>query len=241
MNICIKSEIDSRVVLYPLLQALRNYGSIAVLSSNKQVRRLIEDEELSVCRDITIIVDEKAGRDEMYEDNNFQEDKYDFIILDNIGSVDYDIMLIPLGAMSSEGFDEDVQLMIESEDSTKIYILQFGKSLKKAPKKESKPQKGNVIVSDDDYDPAQKFRDKQVDNSPIVKGQLFNLSYPTFESIEQMEGEHRFPSLDDSACKAFFTIFKDLIQSDSNNFRKVAQKKDEYSGYIKSRNSFGEE
>ena len=64
MLISIKSEIDSRVLLYPLIKVLKPFGSILVITSNRQLNRLIEDVDTRTCRDITIILDADGTADD---------------------------------------------------------------------------------------------------------------------------------------------------------------------------------
>ena len=58
MVIAIKSEMDSRVVLYPLMKACSIYGSVLVMTSNRYVRRVIDDQEYSTFKNIAVLVDE---------------------------------------------------------------------------------------------------------------------------------------------------------------------------------------
>ena len=51
MYIAIKSEMDSRPIIYPLMRCLMNYGSILVITNNKVFNRLIESQESGGFRD----------------------------------------------------------------------------------------------------------------------------------------------------------------------------------------------
>lgn len=249
MIINIQSEVDSRIILYPLMKTLKSYGSVLILTSNKQLRRLIEDEENNTCREFTIIIDESGASDDIYTNHDIRPDDFDFIVLDNMGVVEYDTLIIPLGAMSSPEFDDNVQLMLESEDSMKMHIVQFGTNLKKqSPKQESKSKDKSTskssnkdVSGDEDYDPAEKFRDAVKEKKKKENNKIFTCKFPSYEMIEKVEAEHKFPKLDESMCNALYDILGDHLNTKSIDFRKVAQKDDEYSGYIKSQNSIGTE
>ena len=60
MEIAIKSEADSRILIYPLIKTLYNYGTVAVYTSNKAVSRLIENELEGGFKNIRIIVSPEA-------------------------------------------------------------------------------------------------------------------------------------------------------------------------------------
>ena len=93
MYIAIKSEMDSRVFLYPLMRALKNYGSMLVISSNRQLSRLIEDGEFGF-RNIAVIVDMSGATDDVYNEYGIAAGDYDYIILDNVGAVEYDVCFV---------------------------------------------------------------------------------------------------------------------------------------------------
>lgn len=251
MLISIKSEIDSRVLVYPLIKTLRAFGSILVITPNKQLNRLVEDVDTRTCRDITIIIDTDGTADDAYTEYDVDQKDYDFVILDNMAAIDYDVLLVPLGELSSPDFDDDLQLLINSDEASKIKIIQFGKTLSKQnsnkhsasevkqPKK-STSNNSTDVSNDEDYDPAEKFRVKQ--EVKKVEGiKTYKCKFPVYEDIEVVESEHRFYIPDEGMCSAFYDIFKNQVQTNSNDFRKVVQKKDEYSGYIKSRSSIGED
>ena len=101
MYIAIRSEVDSRVLVYPLMKALWEYGSILLVSSNKQYRRLIEETDTMTFRNITVLVDENGSADEIIDANFVSKVDYDFVIFDNVSCVDYDVCLVPLGVAFS--------------------------------------------------------------------------------------------------------------------------------------------
>lgn len=243
MYIAIRSEVDSRVLVYPLIKSLWEYGSVLLVSSNKQIRRLVEDEDTMTMRNITILVDEVASADEILGGYGIKNEDYDFVILDNVGAVDYDVYFIPLGALHSPEFDETVNMMLTSEEADKVYLFQFGKQVKKPVTKEKKPARGKTATARE-AESFEGYEAPEVDNERQPKrkdiGKPANCKFPTYENMEMVEAEHKFYNPDEGMVAAFYQIFKDRLAVDSNQFRKEATKKDEYSGYIKSRNTIGD-
>lgn len=255
MNIALKSELDSRIVLYPLMRTLMSYGSIFVLTSNPLLRRLLDDEAFQSFRNITIVVDEQGATDDIYNDYGITSGDFDFIILDNVGALDYDFGFILMGSGCSEAFKSDVELLEQSdEERNKNIIIQFGNKPKEPKEKKEqgqagaakgstegqntvktslKKQKGKEVVTDEDYDPAAKFREKVEGKKEERKTlKVVTAPFPSFKDIELVEGEHKFYSVPDALIKLFYDVFKKQIASDSNQFRKEVTRKDESSGYI---------
>lgn len=244
MNIAIKSEIDSRVLLYPLMRSLRSYGSILVISSNRQLRRLLDDDETGF-RGYRIIVEESGATDDIYDEYGIAEGDFDFVILDNMGVIDYDLCFIPLGAKHTESFDDDVKLMLESE-SDKIMIVQFGKPSKNshstAATKPSPKRKGKDAEVEEDYDPAEKFRlTEEQKQKERVRGKVAMVPFPSYQDIENVESEYKFYEVNANLVNVFYEALKEELAVDKNQFQREVRKKDESSGYIKSRNSTREE
>lgn len=133
MFIAIKSEMDSRPLLYPLMRSLFNYGSILVLTNNKILRRLIDNPIDSGFRNITILIDESSSADEICENYGVAIGDYDFVILDNLGSSEYDVCFVALGSLSSQDFEAEIELLF-TDDKVKSCIVQFGQVASKQQK-----------------------------------------------------------------------------------------------------------
>ena len=240
MNIAIKSEIDSRVLLYPLMRSLRSYGSILVISSNRQLRRLLDDDETGF-RGFRIIVEESGATDDIYDEYGIADGDFDFVILDNMGVIDYDLCFIPLGAKHTESFDDDVQLMLEAERD-KVVVVQFGKQSKNnrstaATKRDTK-RKGKIIEVNEDYDPAAKFRvTEEQRKKEQSRARTVMVPFPSYQDIETVESEYKFYEVNANLVTAFYDALKETLAVDKNQFQREVRKKDESSGYIKSRNS----
>lgn len=235
MNIAIKSEMDSRVVLYPLMRSLKSYGSIVVISNNKQLKRLIDDEEEAGFRNIRVIVDE-GTTDEILEAYGIAEGDYDFVIQDNVGSLDYHLCIVPLGLSQSIEFDEDIELMLEGDQPDKIKQIQFGRAAVKARSQTDKESKGKS-KHQEEYDPAEKFRNKDSDTNKRVEMRIPNVSFPTYQNIEELEATHKFYDLSGQMITAMYDILKEIVLVGKSQFEREVRKKDESSGYYKQRDT----
>lgn len=245
MTIAVKSETDSRVVVYPLMWALKSFGTILVVTSNRQFRRLVDDEEFSTFRDIMIIVDEEGGTDDVFSSYGVAENDYDFVILDNVGSVEFDNCLVVLGNKQSEAFQSDIEYIQNSEDSNKYVFIDFGNGAvaKEQAKAEAKTKaesktaenkkaaaKKSSPVSEEDYDPTEKFK-AMVPGSEIKKEKVkpFKCKFPTFADIELVEGDHRFYQVGLDLVKVFHSFLGTPLAVSMDKFSKVVRSRDESS------------
>ena len=102
MEIAIKSETDSRVLIYPMIKVLSLYGTVAVYTSNKYFTRLIENELEGGFKNIRIVINPEGDLEAIKESDQFNKTKYDFIIYDNVGATDYDMLICMLTNRLSE-------------------------------------------------------------------------------------------------------------------------------------------
>ena len=233
MVIAVKSEVDSRVLLYPLLRAVKHYGNILVISSNTALRRLVDSEDEGGFRNIRIIVDEEGATDDILEGEGITEQDFDFIILDNMGMINHDVCFVPIGIAHSESFDEDVKALVR-EEPEKVYVVQFGRK----PKQEGKLKDRKTQQTDEDWKPEDKFKkaDQAVQKNPITVA-----PWPTYETIEAVEATHYLPVISDALVKLFYDVFKNILAVDFMKYKKEVAQKDDCSGYIKSINTVWEE
>lgn len=243
MIISIKSEIDSRVLLYPLMKACNTFGSVLVMSNNKYLKRLIDDQEYSTFKNIAIVVDDLASTDDIYDEYDIAPDDYDYIVVDNMGVASYDKCFCLFGQRQSETFMEDKALMEKNENVDNILFIEFGK--RPAQQKASKPKpikdsrfkrsKGKEDVSEigeestqpeQDYNPADKFRDK-VEEEKRKSVVSFNVQFPSFEMIENLEGMGKFDPVDETLCKVFYEALGKQLNIQFNNFRKEIRRTNE--------------
>lgn len=245
MIIAIRSEMDSRPVLYPLIRVLNNYGTVCVISSNRQVRRLIEDEDDQGFRNIRVYVDEDGAVDAVYEEYGITKDDFTFIILDNMGAMEYDVLIVPVGEVVSEEFQDEVDLL---KTDTSCRFLNFGKVVKKprttkSAKSTSAPKPARVsardrhkakdqvedvnVVDEVDDDPAARFRhEEDIDEQYNVAERSYSVKYITYQEIEDMESKYILPKPGPELGNAFYDIFKDKFAVDKRTYEKDIRKDD---------------
>lgn len=125
MHIVIKSEMDSRPVIYPLMRCLMNYGSILVITNNRVFNRLIESQVSGGFRNITILVDSADSADEVCNDYGVAIGDYDFVIIDNLGSSESDVYIMMASTYVTPEFDDEIEMMVNNE-SLRTVLFQFG-------------------------------------------------------------------------------------------------------------------
>lgn len=232
MVIAIKSEMDSRVVLYPLMKACSVYGSVLVMTSNKYVRRVIDDQEYSTFKNIAVLVDETGATDDICQTYHIVMDEYDYIIMDNMGVTEYDKLIVLFGQKASESFDADIKLYKEQDNNENIFFLHYGngKVRREAQEKIEKPKekrsKKPTNEIPEDYDPEQKFRD-MVAAEKKKKIKEFDLTLPSYNMVENLEGLGQFEPVDEKLTKVFYTLFGEVLNIQFNLFRKEIRQTNE--------------
>ncbi len=249
MEIAIRSECDSRVLLYPLIKTLNIYGTIAVYSSNRALTRLIDNDLEGGFRNIRVCVSVESDLDAVRADDEYFKDKYDFVIYDNIGATDYDILLCLVTGRLSESYVQDLVFAIPDK---KTHILKFGvpapalkveKSNKKAPKEKVTPVDGEAPQStptpngEEEPDFSYNKWDVQKTDEDLLREALESkarpwIKFPTFEEIELMEARHVMPTPNDVLIKELYRLFGQSLSVDEMQFKKGARLKDEGSSLI---------
>ncbi|MBR3598578.1 MAG: hypothetical protein IKL53_01735 [Lachnospiraceae bacterium] len=231
MEIAIKSEADSRILVYPLIKALYNYGTIAVYSTNPYLRRLIENDLEGGFKNVRVIVSPEGDLEAVKESDEWVPNKYDFIIYDNIGAVDYDMLICVVTSRVSESYGQDL-LFIAADDKTQI--LKFGSPAAGArPSKDSKPKKGEVVEEDKTYNKWDKTKtDEEMLVELLESKNAKWIKFPTYETIEMMESKHIMPTPDDTLIKELYRLFGKHLYVDERQFTKGARVKDESSSDI---------
>lgn len=243
MEIAIKSECDSRVLLYPLLKALNNYGTVAVYSSNRYLCRLIENELEGGFRNIRIVVNTEADLEEAKLSDEYFDNKYDYVIYDNMGALDYDMLICIVTNRLSEGYVTDLAY-IAADEKTKI--LKFGapapsskddKDKEKSKQDKGKKGKGQATeeVQEDDGD-FNKWNveksDEEILADMLADKDIKWCKFPTFDAIELMESRHLMMAPDETLIKELYRLFGESLAVDERQFKKGVQLKDEGSSLI---------
>lgn len=235
MEIAIKAETDSRVLVYPLIKVLCNYGTVAVYTSNKYFTRLIENELEGGFKNIRIVVNPEADLEAIKESDDFNKSKYDFIIYDNVGATDYDMLICMLTNRISESYVQDLLYIIQD---SKTHVLKFGSpapTRKEKPEPKAKKSAKDEADEEDDRD-FNKWHQEKTDED-VLKEVLSDRTtkwckFPSFDMIENMEARHIMPTPDDGLIKELFRLFGESLSVDERMFTKGARIKDESSSDI---------
>ena len=251
MNIAIKSETDSRILIYPLIKCLHGFGTICIVTNNIMFSRLIEGEVEGGFKNVRILVTPDGDMEGMLEVDEYYEGKYDYLILDNVGAVDYDILIAIVTNKITDTYVQDLLYVIGDE---KTHILKFGspapggkteKSGKDSSKDKAKakPKKGKKgeepepveeeEVLDDDFN---KWDDKKTDEDILTEKLSTSQSkwckFPTFDAIETMEARHYMMVPDETLLKEIHRLFSTNLSVDYHHFQKGVKIKDESSSDI---------
>ena len=236
MEISIKSETDSRVLLYPLMKTLINYGTVAVYSSNRMLSRLIENEMEGGFKNIRVIVSPEADLEGAKESDEWYLGRYDFCIYDNMGATDYDICLCLVTNRLSQSYVDDLTYLITD---SKTHILKFGSAAPQLKEKGAKPEKHKkgeeTELTEEDLN-FNKWRvektDEQILQEALADRNAKWCKFPSLEAIEQMESRHKMMVPDDGLIKELFRLFGKHLAVDERMFTKGARLKDESSSDI---------
>lgn len=249
VSISIKSEIDSRSILYPLMRCLRPLGNILIITSNKQVSRLIDGDYDGHFRNFHILVDVEGATDETLENAGISPTEYSYVVYDNVGVVEQDKLIIPIGPIISEAFEAEMMYLGEDKNT---HILRYGRAIKKAPVRKTKEQRqeealarkaanNNSELSEEEISNAasMKFKPKKEDITVKLR-KLPNLQFPKLEDFELFESNKQFFDIDRNFIKFFFTIFQTKIGIKEPNFVREVTRKDARSSDISQRPASGE-
>lgn len=160
MYIVVKSEMDSRQVVYPLMRCLKNFGSILVISNNRTLSRLIESPAEGGFRNIMVLVDSADSADEVCENYGITADDYDFIIVDNLGSSECDACILLAGTYVSPEFDDEIEMILNDENGHAV-LFQFSSDNKKLVRKEAAEEESEDINEEDETPKQRRARLKQ--------------------------------------------------------------------------------
>lgn len=246
MVIAVKSELDSRTLVYPFIMACRSLGSTLVVSNNKYLRRLIDDEEFSTFKNVYILVEESGATDDVFEEYGIDVKEYDYVILDNMGALEYDKCIMLYSSSISEQFQESLDFAEEEGDFNDIVLVQVGRTASgkrvkgetgrkgvKADKdakagKRSKKEKvaiaAEATVKDIDgipenYDPASKFKTRVMEHKK-QQFRRFSVSFASMDDIEAFESDGKFYSFPENITKVLYEVVGRSLNVSDVEFRK---------------------
>lgn len=223
MQIAIHSEMDSRILLYPLIQCLYHYGSIGVFSNNPYVRRMTDGEYTNTVNNVTLFYDQEATSDEMREYNGVSSDDYDFLIYDNCGESGADLYLIPTYGEMSSKFEASIDAIREDPN---VIVIQYGRpalSTKSSLGLATKKAAVDPLIG---FDPAKKFNEKRDSKEKQHERQksAVCVPMPSFDMVEKFEGMHVFPEPNTKLISILYPALKATINVDKRNFEKAVRR-----------------
>lgn len=229
MVISIKSECDSRPLIYPLIKCLYSYGTICVITPNMYCKRLIDGDEEGIFRNIQIYVDDSDSLTDIVLKHGINLNNYDFVIVDNIGVLETDLQFIIVTNAVSDVYLEDVKFMFEEEG---VKLFKFGAPIKRG--KEQKPEK--QTDNPDMFDPASKWHTEKSQEELFQEALLSKdtpwFKWPTWDSMETMESQFLMPTPDRPFIQYVHKIMKPYLNVDERFFIKEVETKDVVSGRL---------
>lgn len=239
MELAIRSECDSRVLLYPLIKVLYNYGTVAVYTSNRNLSRLIENEMEGGFRNVRIIINTEADLQEAKLSDEYFKDKYDYVIFDNMGALDYDMLLCIVTNRLSESFVSDL-VYIAPDPKTKI--IKFGspapvaKSERSTKDSKSSKAKAATVEEEEDNSSFNKWDQEKSDEEILLEllqdKELRWCKFPSYDAIEEMESRYKMITPDENLISELYRLLGDKLAIDERQFRKGARLNDESCGLI---------
>lgn len=211
MKICIVSEMDSRIIIYPMMQILSKFGKVAVVSPKRSMRRLLDGDTVGEFCGIAFDLD----RDEEHE-----IPEADYVIVDGAHTEDADLIIGVVGAAISENFAYDLEVLIENPT---MHVLKFGKPLpapKNAPKKKKSPEEEVP-----EYSTQLSMEEKLVKLLTERKSKWIPLI--SIEDVEMLEAIHKWPKINTVLASELFRIIGNKLAADEHVFMKEASRQNE--------------
>lgn len=231
MKIAILSEIDSRIVLYPLLKCLQQYGSIRVYSSNVAIQKFAENCN-NVFENIEIYADASADLETLLEETYWHEEDQTFTIFDNIGATEYDAGLVVVSAAQSPDYISDVLYTIANDNTT---ILKMGKPYSEKSKAKTATRDLKKLAEDDDPDYnkwAVEESDQEILDRKLRDANSRWIPMITLEDILRLETMYKFFKPNSEFAKVIYPIVKKVSNVDERDYLKGVERINESSNNI---------
>lgn len=224
MEIAITSECDSRQFVYPLLKCLSALGTICIFTNNSMMNRLVEDgnEGFSNVSVYPLTPAYDGDLTTAMEDAEYVPGKWDYIIWDNVGRMEYDAHYVIVTSRVSDKYVQDLLPIIDDDD---IHIIKMGSPAKIKDKfkgkksKEEKQQdhseidavynKWNVERTEDDI-----FTEK------VSSREASWIPWTPYEQIENLEATHNLLIPNDKFISEIYRLIGDKIAMDKRVFMK---------------------
>ncbi len=175
MFISIKSEMDARPVIYPLMRCLINYGSVLVITNNRVMSRLVESQVDMGFRNITILVDPDDSADRICKSYGIEKDDYDYVIVDNVGSSESDVYILLASDYVTPEFDDEIEILV-NESNLRVTVFQFNsgnksKDRKRLSNEKEQVEEKSVDVTEENQNETPKERKERLKAERLKKEQ----------------------------------------------------------------------
>lgn len=225
MEIAITSECDSRQFVYPLIKCLTALGTICIFTNNSMMNRLIEEgnegfRNVSVYPltpgydgDLTIAM----------EDSEYAPGKWDYVIWDNVGRMEYDTHFVLVTARVSDKYVQDILPIIDDDN---VHILKMGSPSKVKDKTKSK-KKGKEEKQQDHSEVDAVYNKWNIERTEddiftekVSSKEASWIPWTPYEHIEDLEATHKFLIPNDKFISEIYRMLGDNISIDKRTFMK---------------------
>ena len=235
MEIAIRSEVDSRSFIYPMLTCLKRFGSVCIFTDNPLYNRLVdEDSEVPGFANIEVYPlypNFNGDLDAAIEESEYEPGKWDWVIWDNVGRTEVDVQLALFTNKVSDRLVQDMMYVIDEEG---VRIIKLGtpfKSNSKAVKGHTKNNSNSTEEAGDVNKWNTTKTDEEIFQEKLNGSSAKWIPFPIVDEIEAFEGRHKFITPNAKFIDEFYDIIKDVIGIDKRLFMKGV-KVDEDSVYI---------
>ncbi len=219
MIISIISEMDTRTVIYALMQTLHRYGRVCVISSNKYLSRLIDGTfEDDFCGIHVVVV----NSDE--DISSFDFDTYDYTIVDGVVVQGADRIIAVVGHKVSLTFGYELEAVVGNDN---FHLIKCGMKPKTAPVKKSKDKTTEAEVDDHENDWAKDISTQQKLSDLFMSKKSEWIPFMSLTEMENLEGEHKWSLINKVAYKRFYEIIGASLGIDEYTYLKGGGMKDE--------------
>lgn len=206
--------MDSRAILYPLMKVLEQFNQSLIVSRNETLSRFIEGEFDGYYKNLRIIIDPQGNTDDIINDYNVNIEDYDFIIYDNVGTIDFDYILVPISEYVTDWFYNEITYM----DINKVTFILFGKASKSNIKEKIEQSLKEQQEADEFESEAAIHKSDSKSQLKDKTSKLVPMKFPTMEEIEKFESQGVMYNANSTLIKLFYNIFKDSIGLTESQF-----------------------
>lgn len=221
MVISVLSEMDTRTVIYALMQTLHRYGRVCVISTNKYLSRLINGAYEDDFAGIHIVV---VKSDEDISD--FEFDAYDYVITDGVMVGNADRVIGVVGHKVSLNFGYELESVVDHEN---FHLIKCGSkpTAKSAPSKSKKSKGDAEVVDEHENDWAKSISTQQKLSDMFAAKKSEWIPFMSLADMENLEGEHVWSPINKIAYRRFYEIIGSSLGIDEYTYLKGGGMSDE--------------